>query len=190
MIRKSVICIRHGESTFNAAWRATGADPLHFDAALTDTGHEQVRQARAAFDNVAVELVITSPLTRALQTASGLFSSHPHAPPIVVSALLRERMESSCDVGRSAAQLACEFPGLDLAHLGESWWHVDGVPDARGICLEPITGVEARVAQFRRILVARPERAIAVVGHGTFFFHLTGKALSNCETTELDLQLE
>jgi glucosyl-3-phosphoglycerate phosphatase len=185
---KSIICIRHGESTFNAASRLTGTDPLHFDALLSEAGHEQVRRARATLQHFPVELVITSPLTRALQTASGLFANHPHAPPILVSALVRERVESSCDVGRSPRQLATEFPALDLAHLGESWWHVEGVPDARGVCVEPIAVVEGRVAEFRRLLMARPERAIAVVGHGTFFFHLTGKALNNCETAELDLR--
>ena len=47
--------------------------------------------------------------------------------------------------------------------------------------------VEARVRQFRSFLLARPERCIAVVGHGTFFFHLTGKVLANCEVAELEL---
>jgi hypothetical protein len=37
------------------------------------------------------------------------------------------------------------------------------------------------------LLIARPERVIAVVGHGTFLFHLTGRFLANCEATELDL---
>ena len=31
---------------------------------------------------------------------------------------------------------------------------------------------------------------IAVVGHGTFLFHLNGKALNNCEAVELDLPLD
>jgi broad specificity phosphatase PhoE len=52
---------------------------------------------------------------------------------------------------------------------------------------EPVAIVEARVRQFRSFLLARPERCIAVVGHGTFFFHLTGKVLANCEVEELEL---
>ena len=187
MSSKSILCIRHGESTFNAVHPATGVDPLHFDAPLSEIGHEQVRQARARLRDFPVELVVTSPLTRALQTATGLFADHPATPPILVAALSRERVENSCDVGRPPTQLSVDFPSLALTHLGEVWWHVDGVPDARGICVEPIAVVKARVAEFRTFLSSRRERVIAVVGHGTFFYHLTGSTLANCETVEFSL---
>jgi broad specificity phosphatase PhoE len=86
-----VLCIRHGESTFNAAWAASPADPMHWDARLSDLGREQVRQARALVDRYPVELVLVSPLTRALQTAVGLFGDHPSAPSMRIVPLLRER---------------------------------------------------------------------------------------------------
>ena len=184
MPTKSVLCIRHGESTFNAAAPAAGVDPLHFDAPLSETGHAQVRAARTKLRDFPAELVITSPLTRALQTATGLFADHPSRPPIVVSALHRERVENSCDVGKSPAMLATDFPSLTLAHLADVWWHAEGEPDARGICVEPIESVASRVEAFKAFLASRPERFIAVVGHGTFFFHLTGRFLANCESVE------
>jgi broad specificity phosphatase PhoE len=113
---------------------------------------------------VPVELVISSPLTRALQTAVGLFADHPGAPPMLVADLVRERVENSCDVGRAPAHLAADFPTVEVAHLADVWWHAAGEPDHRGICVEPIETVEARVAAFRAFLRARPERVIAVVG--------------------------
>ena len=183
---KTVLCIRHGESTFNKAWRASPVDPLHYDAPLSETGLAQVQRARATIAEVPVELVIISPLTRALQTAVGLFADHPAAPPMLVAHLARERVENSCDVGRPPAQLAADFPMLDVAHLSDVWWHAEGEPDERGICIEPIGTVEARVAEFRAFLLTRSERVIAVVGHGTFFYHLTGKFLANCEATTFD----
>ena len=189
MTSKSILCIRHGESTFNAARPKAGADPLHFDAPMSAIGHEQVRLARSRLRGVPVELVVASPLTRALQTAIGLFADHPSTPPILVSALLRERVENSCDVGRAPARLSADFPSLALSHLAEVWWHAEGVPDARGICVEPIERVEARVAEFRTLLASRHEHSIAVVGHGTFFYHLTGTSLANCEIVELGLGL-
>lgn len=184
---KTILCIRHGESTFNRAWRATPVDPLHFDAPLSETGHEQVRQVRPALAGVPVEIVIVSPLTRALQTALGIFGDHPRAPPMLVEHLARERVENSCDVGRPPALLAADFPSVDLAHLDEVWWHAEGEPDARGICVEPVERVDARAAAFRSFLRARPERVIAVVAHGTFFFHLTGRHLANCEVAAIEL---
>jgi broad specificity phosphatase PhoE len=164
-----VLCIRHGESTFNAAWRTCSVDPLHFDAPLSPAGVEQVRAARRVLADVPVDLVITSPLTRALQTTTGLFDRHRRRPPILVHPLMRERVENSCDVGRPPAQLAIDFPAIDVAHLDDVWWHDDGAPDERGICIEPVSSVAARAAQFRAYLRKRPERCIAIVGHARSF---------------------
>ncbi|MEJ7669745.1 MAG: hypothetical protein WKH97_13640 [Casimicrobiaceae bacterium] len=108
-------------------------------------------------------------------------------PGVVVHPLMRERVENSCDIGRSPQALAVDFPSLDLGHLDDIWWHADGTPGARGICVEPVASVGTRAAQFKAYLRARPERYIAVVGHGTFFFHLTSRTLANCEIAELDL---
>ena len=187
MPHRTVLCIRHGESTFNAAWAAHNADPMHWDARLTMLGREQVRRAREAVRGHPVEVVLVSPLTRALETAVGLFRDHPAAPPLQILPLLRERVENSCDVGRPPHALAAEFPGLDFADLPPVWWHADGDPDHRGIHVEPEQVVRARVDAFTASLRAREERVIAVVGHGTFLWHLTGRVLANCEVAELDL---
>ncbi|MDO9425935.1 MAG: histidine phosphatase family protein [Methylobacterium sp.] len=182
-----IVCIRHGESTFNAAHRLTGRDPGHIDARLTERGQAQVAAARADLHDIAFDLVVTSPLTRAIQTTKGIFSGHPAEPKILVEVLHRECQESSCDMGRAASVLAAEFPDVAVDHLPEIWWHEGGEPDADGIHVEPRTLFDGRVAAFRDWLAARPEGTIAVVGHGTFFYHLTGVWLDNCETVELDL---
>jgi broad specificity phosphatase PhoE len=187
MPAKSVFCIRHGESTFNAAYRETGIDPLHFDAPLTETGWRQARAARASLRGIPFELVVTSPFTRALQTTAELFERHPAAPRILVEVLHREHGASSCDIGRAPCLLAVEFPAFRLDHLPEIWWHAEGEPDHRGVCIEPMEALHSRVEAFRSWLLARPERTIAVVGHGTFFYHLLGRWLDNCEVAELEL---
>ena len=83
-------------------------DPLHFDAVLSDLGQQQVKAAAAAVRAVPYELVITSPLTRAIQTTLGLFADHPAAPD-QVECLHRERLDSSCDVGRSPGLMRANF---------------------------------------------------------------------------------
>jgi glucosyl-3-phosphoglycerate phosphatase len=187
MPKPDIFCIRHGESTFNAAHRATGVDPMHFDARLTEIGREQVAAAREIVRDIPVELVVTSPLTRALQTTAGLFGDHPGKPPILVEVLHRECQESSCDIGRAGSVLAAEFPDFRLDHLPEVWWHVEEVEDARGFHVEPRDLFHGRVSAFREWLAARPERVVAVVGHGTFFARLTGRWMQNCEVVRLDL---
>ena len=181
MTERTITLIRHGESTFNAAYPTAGADPMLFDAPLTERGHAQVAAARLTMRSRPVEAVIASPLTRALQTALGIFGDHPSRPVISVEMGHRERLESSCDQGRSPALLAAEFPGLSLDHLPETWWHDDGEADARGIRVEPLDVMLKRMTDFVETLKARPERHLAVVGHGTFFYHLTGRWFDNCE---------
>jgi broad specificity phosphatase PhoE len=184
---KRVHCIRHGQSTFNAAFELQRIDPLHWDAPLTEMGHEQVAVAAAEVRDIPYELIVTSPLTRAIQTTLGLFANHPSADRIRVESLHCEHLASSCDVGRAPDALRREFPGLAFDHLEEVWWHRDGEPDERGIVFEPDETLLERVRHFHRWLEARPETLIAVVGHGTFFYHLTGRFLQNCEIAELEL---
>lgn len=185
---KIVHCIRHGQSTFNAVYAPSRGDPLHFDARLSDLGHRQVHDAAEIVSDTAYDLVVTSPLTRALQTTFGAFGEHPARPPIIVEALHRELLANSCDVGRAPHLLREEFPRVAFDHLEEVWWHREGTADARGIHVEPIETLQARVAAFRGWLAARPEKTIAVVGHGTFFFHLTGgHHFANCEIVPLVL---
>lgn len=56
-----------------------------------------------------MQLLVVSPLTRALQTASLAFGEQPGCP-VLVEPLWRERLYLSSDVGRPGQQLAQEFP--------------------------------------------------------------------------------
>ena len=184
MSERKILCIRHGESTFNASYAGDGVDPMLFDAPLTELGHAQVAAARLELRDTPVDLVLTSPLTRALQTTLGIFGDHPGRPAIVVDATHRERLESSCDQGRAPADLKREFPTVSLDHLPDVWWHDDGEPDGRGLRVEPLEVLQARMATFVEALKDRREATVAVVGHATFFHHLTGRWLRNCEVME------
>ena len=174
--------IRHGESTFNRIARATGRDPMHFDAPLTDDGRRQVAGIRQQARGLGAELVVTSPFTRAIETTLGLFDD----TGILVEALHREHLQSSCDVGSSPRVLAEAFPQLAFDHLEDPWWYsVAGAEDP--IQVEPEDQLNARVAAFRDWLRRRPETTVVVVGHGTFFFHMTGHFLENCEIHSVEI---
>jgi len=179
MIRSTVHLIRHGQSEFNAAFdSAARIDPMIFDPRLTALGRAQAAALAAPARWRGVEAVFASPLTRAIETAQLAFAAH--GVPLRIEALHRERAEHSGDLGRSPRLLKNDFPHLEFDHLDDPWWHHDPArPDA--IAVESEEMLLARVAAFRDWLAARPEREIAVVGHGTFLHRLTGRHFANCE---------
>ncbi len=175
---KTIVLIRHGQSTFNEHYERTGQDPGHFDARLTPLGEQQALQAREELAGAEFDIVVSSPLTRAIQTTHGIFGHR--GLPVHVTCRHREKLESSCDVGRSPMHLKAEFPHLDFDHLNDPWWHHEPAV-ATGFAVEPLHVFEGRVAAFRDWLHAHEAQRIAVIGHGTFFHALTGEWMRNCE---------
>jgi probable phosphoglycerate mutase len=75
-------CVRHGESTFNAAGRIQG----QLDTPLSELGRQQSAALAAAFAGEPIEAVFSSPLSRAQQTAE------PIAAALGLSVRLDERL--------------------------------------------------------------------------------------------------
>ena len=178
---RTIHLIRHGQSTFNAHYAETGEDPMHFDARLTELGRRQVAAARERMADQTYDVVLVSPLTRAIQTASGIFGDDA---PFEITALHREWQISSCDIGRRLAELQADFPHLDFSELDDPWWRHDAPIGALGFPQESEEHLAERVMAFKTMMADRPEPRIAVVGHGDFFRQLIGRHLENCELAE------
>lgn len=192
MDSKLVALIRHGEGYHNFSSRKLGFGSLYSmfrrDPLLTPLGEAQAADLRDLITKDAshplhrVEVVISSPLTRALQTSRIIFGPGSSSPPRCVSAIHSERCIAPCDVGRPPSDLANDplFADFQLdawegfADLPEVWW-----PQGRTLREEfwPIDRVEA----FKLMLMSRPEKILAVVGHGGFFSLLTERHLKNSE---------
>ncbi len=169
--------IRHGESEFNAAHNDGEKDPLIFDAPLTERGQRQAQALKSQFAELSIKQVITSPLTRAIQTTLCIFED---SVPITVTEKHRELLTHSCDVGRSPADLQQDFPTLSFTHLPERWWH-HGPENENGVAVEPEEVFLRRIAAFERGLVQIEQRPLAVVGHGNVFKAIIGRTMHNCE---------
>jgi len=169
-----VSLIRHGEGAHNATGRYNICDPF-----LTQVG---VKQAQALRSNEALkdcELLVVSPLSRAIQTSVAIFGEHPSCR-VVLSPLVSERWTGACDEGRPKSQLLASFPFL------ASWEGFDSLPEE----WTPKKGSddnwrEQRVPAVRAWLKRQPEHRVVIVGHGCFFEGLSGKYLSNCEVYRL-----
>ena len=184
----TLLLVRHGQSMHNISSVAehsdTGADESLYDAPLSPLGKQQVAALAGHEELATAELIITSPLTRAVQTLYGAF---PRAPsdcpaPVEVWALAAEHLTDSCDIGSGASALAKVFPRLaqQFRTLPEVWWYTDeetsksDALDSRNRFrdsgfMEPELTLIHRVAAFADEIRARPEQTIAVFGHSDYF---------------------
>jgi broad specificity phosphatase PhoE len=136
---KRVVFLRHGTTEMNEYlhtqcnyYSPDFKDPLIFDTRLTEDGQKRARLVAAQAQKLRPQpqLIVSSPLTRALQTAELAFGPLIDAGvPCLALPLARERLFLSSDVGRPGLELAAEFPRWrgSLARLEDGWWRtVDG----------------------------------------------------------------
>ena len=172
-----MILIRHGESEFNAIFNRTRIDPGIPDPKLTATGRDQVRRAAAEIkrEGHPVRRLITSPYTRALETAAIL--AEELALPVEVEPIVHEHACWICDIGTPVSTLAERWPALDFSHLAEIWW-----PEA-----EPHESVHRRCTDFRiKAAQLSDWRHVGVVSHWGFIRTLTGREVRNAEVLTFD----
>lgn len=172
-----MILIRHGESEFNAVFNRTRRDPGIADPRLTDQGRRQVRRAAAAIrrDGHPIRRLITSPYTRALETAAIL--AEELALPVEVEPIVHEHACWTCDIGTPASALAARWPALDFSHIDEIWWPEN----------EPHESVHRRCTAFRvKASQLGDWRHVGVVSHWGFIRTLTGREAKNAEVVSFD----
>lgn len=172
-----VYLIRHGQSEFNAAHTQGGPDPMIWDAPLTALGRKQARQARENIADLGIQQVLTTPLTRAIQTAKLIFDG---VAPITIIPDHRELLTHSCDVGVSPAVLRNQFPELSFDGLPDIWWH-QGLENNDGVPVEPHDIFLNRIDAFADLIATMSNRPLAIVGHGNVFKALAGFEMNNCE---------
>jgi len=172
-----MILIRHGESEFNAVFNRTRIDPGIEDPRLTAVGRDQARRAAAEIKQAGhpIRRLITSPYTRALETATIL--AEALQLPVAVEPIVHEHACWVCDIGTPISILAERWPALDFSHMDEKWW-----PDQ-----EPDESVHRRCSDFR-VKAARLAdwRHVGVVSHWGFIRRLTGREVRNAEIVPFD----
>lgn len=175
---KMVHFMRHSTAVVNEAGRAfpkgdprkkaVRQDAQYFDSPLSEGGFAQCEQLRAgALEGRSpppqVELVVVSPLTRALQTASAVFGADEAAPRMYSLEALREFCSKEfqpCDQRRPRDEQEAAFPHVDFRHVppGQDTLLAPGA-------LEAPEGADARIRWLLAWLAQRPEKEIACVAH-------------------------
>lgn len=200
---KVVYLVRHGQGFHNVAGEVDYKQyesMEHFDASLTAQGWKQVAALRKHVQETGIldslELVVTSPLTRTMQTASGVFgggilpdgSSEPplmvdsvgrakhaaisstSAPPFVAVEWCREHLGiHPCDKRQTIREYKNMFPAIDFSQVEtdeDTWWKAD--------VRETDEELNSRARALLRWLLDCRQTRIAVVTHSSFLNHLVG----------------
>ncbi|CAO2833845.1 unnamed protein product [Amaranthus hypochondriacus] len=206
---KTLHWVRHAQGFHNVAGeKAYEAYKSYdyLDASLTSLGWEQVdnlrKHVQASGLSKKIELVITSPLTRTMQTAVGVFGGGGYSDGVDVTPLMVANVEGSdrpaissfgcppflavelcrehlgvhpCDKRRSKSKYETLFPAIDFSLIEsdeDTWWKED--------VRETDEEVAERGMKFMKWLWTRKEKEIAIVSHSGFLFHTLGNFGNDC----------
>ncbi|KAB2616927.1 phosphomutase-like protein 3 [Pyrus ussuriensis x Pyrus communis] len=206
---KTLHLVRHGQGIHNVEGEKDQSAYLSydlFDAHLTPLGWSQVdnlhKHVQACGLFKKIDLVITSPLLRTMQTAVGVFggeaytdgidvpplmvanagnSNHPaisslNSPPFIAVELCRELLGvHPCDKRRSISEYRPLFPAIDFS-LIENEDDILWLPDIK----EKTEQVAARGVEFLNWLWTRKEKEIAIVSHSDFLFYTLSAFGNDC----------
>ncbi|XP_062225050.1 phosphoglycerate mutase-like protein 1 [Phragmites australis] len=209
---KTIYLVRHAQGIHNVEGEKDPnayMSPALFDAHLTPLGWNQVDGLREHVKKCGlakkIELVISSPLLRTMQTAVGVFGGENYtdgvsAPPLMVqnaghsgrpavSSLncppflavetCREHLGvHPCDKRRSITEYRTLFPSIDFS-LAKNDEDVLWEPDVR----EANEAVATRGMKFIDWLWTREEKEIAIVSHSGFLFHTLSMYSKECHPT-------
>uniref|UniRef100_A0A0D9W1Q5 Phosphoglycerate mutase-like protein n=1 Tax=Leersia perrieri TaxID=77586 RepID=A0A0D9W1Q5_9ORYZ len=203
---KTIYLVRHAQGIHNVEGEKDHSaymSPHLFDAHLTPLGwnqvdclHEHVKKSGLA---QKIELVITSPLLRTMQTAVGVFGGENPVDGVSASPLMVENAGHSSRPAISS--LNCPpFLAVEACreHLIENDEDVLWEPNVR----EANSSVAARGMKFIDWLWTREEKEIAIVSHSGFLYHTlsmysreshptireeVGKHFANCELRSMVL---
>ncbi|CAL5379327.1 unnamed protein product [Camellia sinensis] len=206
---KTLHLVRHAQGIHNVEGDKNYEaymSPEYFDAQITPLGWQQVDNLRKHVQSSGlfkrIDLVITSPLLRTMQTAVGVFGGGDHAdgmdalplmvanagksdcpaissldcPPIIAVELCREHLGiHPCDRRRSISDYECLFPAVDFS-LIESDEDILWKANIR----ETEEELTARGMKFMNWLWTRKEKEMAIVTHSGFLFHALSAVGNDC----------
>lgn len=144
--------IRHGETEQNKTGVLMGST----DTPLNDQGREQARQLRNRINALAVDTIFSSPLQRAVETATLVFGEQA---PIITDSSIQEFHFGEWE-GMHFSEIAKRYPAIWQLWLTD--WDQTHIPGG-----EVFTAFKQRVIGFVEEMVSyHPGKKLAIVSHG------------------------
>ena len=152
-----IVLIRHGETAWNAERRLQG----HLDIDLNEEGQRQARALAASLAGEQFDVLVSSDLSRASQTAKALGDAS--GQPLYIDGRLRERCYGGFE-GLLYAEIEQRYPRQFAAWQARD---IDGdMPDGVRVA-ETFRQFYARcVHAFTAIAARHPGQTLALVAHG------------------------
>lgn len=149
-----VYFVRHGQSIFNKEERHQFPD-----TPLSDEGLKQAEAIGNRFNNIPLDLILSSPYKRALQTAQYI-GKVTHAP-VTQADLFKERKLPSISWGKLHSDPAVQLIHTQIReHIDDPKWHYSDE--------ENFTDLLHRSREALKFIVVQGKESVAVVTHGYF----------------------
>ena len=184
MSSKLIFFIRHGGAFHNVLYKKIGMNALLssdvIDSPLTDAGYNQAHICRSSFKD-DVDLVLVSPLRRALETADIIFKNKA---PIICQEFLREYPigKQTCNKRYDIAKMIDMFPEINFSDIKTNrdifWTHTP----------ETIEAFDKRIFLSKEYIYKRPEVKIAIVGHRSYIGKFKDNKIHNIDNGEHEIK--
>ena len=189
---KRIFLIRHGYSLHNQLYPKMGMSAFYdnevIDSPLLKKGRDEAQELRNKesiyqYMTTKVELVLVSPLVRALETASIIFKDSNI--PIVCQEFLREfpNGKQMCNQRSEIVSRIKEYPHINFENIVSNkdiYWNEDRH--------ETLDELNKRIEITKKYLFNRPEQTIAIVGHGSFIGQFKDNHIGYIENGDEELK--
>lgn len=191
--------LRHAQSEHNQ-WmikrlylpRIFGTCSGIVDAPLSDIGTVQAQKLKNRIQSIPFDLIISSPLTRAIQTMQTAIGNRKI--PVIVTPLIKEKFDRLPDSGLHLSVIQERNPEYEYLHFNAlNWWES---PTASTLPKhESFEDVKNRIKTFKKFILTRNEQHVLVVTHGVFIktilnnFMMTKNCSVTCKTLEEILKI-
>jgi len=173
-----IYCIRHGESTHNIDYikygRSTYYDKTKVDTKLTNKGINQAKNLGNTWYELTeknqtnkIDLIITSPLSRCLQTTTHIFLNNTNAPIISLEGCREYPLGAEyCNKRETLNTLKEKYPHIIFSNI---YSNEDELWTERK---ETVDELEERVNEFKQnlksIIKEKNYKNVVIVSHSTF----------------------
>ena len=167
---RRLVMLRHGQTEFNAGSRMQG----QLDTELSDLGRDQAVAAAEVLAKRQPQLIVSSDLRRALDTAVVL--GERSGLPVVVDTRLRETHLGDWQ-GMTHLEVDAAAPGARLAWRNDATWAPHGGESRVDVAARGMPVIAELVAEQNEWGADEPERPVVLVAHGGLIAALTAAML-------------